>query len=89
MSEQTIVILVVITGLFAMPFLGGWMSHRMKLSAERAAGQQQQVRELAERVQMLERVVTDRGYDVATQIEALRARERAETVEALPERSAG
>jgi hypothetical protein len=30
------------------------------------------VDELEERVRILERIVTDRGYDVATQIEALR-----------------
>jgi hypothetical protein len=37
------------------------------------------VDELEERVRILERIVTDRGYDVATQIEALRDRRAVET----------
>ena len=32
----------------------------------------ERVEELEDRVRILERIVTDRGYDVATQIEALR-----------------
>lgn len=41
-------------------------------SAEKAAQYVSQVQQLEDRVQVLERIVTDRGYDVATQIEALR-----------------
>ncbi|MEO0700395.1 MAG: hypothetical protein AAFY81_11865 [Pseudomonadota bacterium] len=41
-------------------------------TAERAAQYAAQVQRLEDRVQVLERIVTDRGYDVATQIEALR-----------------
>jgi phage shock protein B len=47
-------------------------------SAEKAAQYASRVNELEERVQVLERIVTDRGYDVATQIEALRDQRRVE-----------
>jgi hypothetical protein len=90
MSEQTIVILVVVVGLFSLPFLGGWFAHRLQLSADAAARDADRTRELEDRVQMLERIVTDRGYDVATQIEALRDQRRtAKTVKPQPERAAG
>ena len=60
-----------------------WMSNQRKLeekrlnatashSAEEAARHATQVAELEQRVQVLERIVTDKGYDVAAQIEALR-----------------
>lgn len=38
----------------------------------------QRIVDLEERVRTLERIVTDRGYDVATQIEALRDQRRIE-----------
>ena len=41
-------------------------------SAEKAAQYSSRVQQLEDRVRVLERIVTDRGYDVATQIEALR-----------------
>ena len=41
-------------------------------SAEKAAQYASRVTELEQRVQVLERIVTDSGYNVATQIEALR-----------------
>lgn len=43
-----------------------------EMSAEKAAQYVSHTRELEERVRVLERIVTDKGYDVATQIEALR-----------------
>jgi hypothetical protein len=55
-------------------------------SAEKAAQYATRVSELEERVQVLERIVTDRGYDVATQIEALRDQRRVEDL--LEDRSA-
>lgn len=42
------------------------------LSAEKAAQYAAHTQELEDRVRVLERIVTDKGYDVATQIEALR-----------------
>ena len=41
-------------------------------SSEKAAQYAGQIQKLEDRVQVLERIVTDGGYDVATQIEALR-----------------
>ena len=60
-----------------------WIVNRSKLekqrlemtastSAEKAAQYATQIQRLEDRVQVLERIVTERGYDVATQIEALR-----------------
>jgi hypothetical protein len=45
-------------------------------TAERAAQYASHVTELEDRVRVLERIVTDKGYDVATQIEALRDQRR-------------
>ena len=65
------------------PFLVGalviWTRHQRKMAemgvqqtAEKAAQYATQIQRLEDRVQVLERIVTDKGYDVATQIEALR-----------------
>ena len=48
------------------------ISATAEASSEKAAQYASRVQELEDRVQVLERIVTDRGYDVATQIEALR-----------------
>ena len=53
---------------------------RVKETAEKAAQYASHTSELEERVRVLERIVTDKGYDVASQIEALRD---ARKVEAL------
>ncbi|HTM95256.1 MAG TPA: hypothetical protein VL100_05515 [Croceibacterium sp.] len=47
-------------------------------SAEKAAQYAASNKELEDRVRVLERIVTDKGYDVATQIEALRDQHRVE-----------
>jgi hypothetical protein len=71
------------------PFLLGgfvvWTRHQRRLaestaqmSAEKAAQYASHNRELEERVRVLERIVTDRGYDIAAQIEALRDTRRVE-----------
>lgn len=63
--------------------LGVWTKHQQKMAAiqvdataqataEKAAQYASKVQKLEDRVQVLERIVTDRGYDIATQIEALR-----------------
>lgn len=65
------------------PIVAIWTKHRTKiaelqikataeLSAEKAAQYAQHTRELEERVRVLERIVTDKGFDTAAQIEALR-----------------
>ncbi|MCD1621393.1 hypothetical protein AAG614_04770 [Citromicrobium bathyomarinum] len=69
--------------IFGIPLLAIWTSHQQKIAkmqvestaettAEKAAQYATQIQRLEDRVQVLERIVTDRGYDVATQIEALR-----------------
>ncbi|WP_174549203.1 hypothetical protein [Novosphingobium rosa] len=68
------------------PISAIWTRHRQKiaeiqintattLSAEKAAQYAQHTAELEARVRVLERIVTDRGYDLSTQIEALRREE--------------
>ena len=47
-------------------------------TAEKAAQYAAQNRELEDRMRVLERIVTDKGYDVSTQIEALRDQRRVE-----------
>lgn len=65
------------------PIVAIWTKHRQKiaemqisataeLSAEKAAQYAQHTRELEERVRVLERILTDKGFDTAAQIEALR-----------------
>ena len=69
--------------IFGIPFFAIFMGYRHKIAekriestashtAEKAAQYASRVQELEDRVRVLERIVTDRGYDVATQIEALR-----------------
>ena len=71
------------------PFLIGgfaiWTKHQqriaeiqLKATAEKAAQYAASNQELEDRLRVLERIVTDRGYDVATQIEALRDQRRVE-----------
>ena len=78
-----------IGGGLMIPISAIWLKHRerieqmriestARLSAERAAQYVGQIDDLQERVKVLERIVTDRGYDVATQIEALRDQRRVE-----------
>jgi hypothetical protein len=71
------------------PCLAIWAKHREKMmdwqigttsqaTAEKAAQYASHVQALEDRVRVLERIVTDRGYDIATQIEALRDQRRVE-----------
>ena len=71
------------------PFMIGgfaiWTRHQqriaeiqLKATAEKAAQYAASNQELEDRLRVLERIVTDRGYDVATQIEALRDQRRVE-----------
>ena len=59
--------------------LGIWTSHQQKMAkiqaqaaAEKAAQYATQNTHLEDRVRVLERIVTDKGYDISAQIEALR-----------------
>ncbi len=72
---------------FTIPLYIFWTKHQrqmaelqVKATAEKAAQYASHTTELEERVRVLERIVTDKGYDVASQIEALRD---ARKVEAL------
>ena len=82
MEPGQLALLIPIIGV-SIPIIAIWTKHREKVvemqmsatasaSAEKAAQYATKVQALEDRVQVLERIVTDRGYDVATQIEALR-----------------
>ena len=71
---------------FSIPIIAIWTKHRRdvmemqaRTTAEKAAQYAASNQELEDRVRVLERIVTDRGYDVATQIEALRDQRRVES----------
>ena len=73
----------------SIPIVAIWTKHQARIeemrlrasremSSESAAQHASHTRELEERVRVLERIVTDKGYDVAMQIEALRESARIE-----------
>ncbi|WP_435418027.1 hypothetical protein WAB17_00175 [Parerythrobacter aurantius] len=73
----------------SIPIIAIWARHQQKMAemqvgataeqtAEKAAQYASQIQRLEDRVQVLERIVTDGGYNVATQIEALRDTRRVE-----------
>ncbi|EAQ27724.1 hypothetical protein NAP1_09027 [Erythrobacter sp. NAP1] len=82
MDPGQLALLIPIIGV-SIPVIAIWAKHQQKMAelkmdatadatAEKAAQYAAQVQKLEDRVQVLERIVTDRGYDIATQIEALR-----------------
>lgn len=79
----------------SIPIIAIWTKHQQKIAelrlgataeqtAEKAAQYASHIQRLEDRVQVLERIVTDRGYDVATQIEALRDTRRVDEGAGLP-----
>lgn len=63
----------------SIPIVVIWTKHQRRMAeiqiratAEKAAQYASHSRELEERVRVLERIITDGGYDTALQIEALR-----------------
>lgn len=87
-------ILIPILGL-SIPIIAIWTSHQQKIAkmqidaaaqhtAEKAAQYASHIQRLEDRVQVLERIVTDRGYDIATQIEALRDTRRVDESSGVP-----
>jgi hypothetical protein len=79
---ELIPIIAIIMGC-GIPITALWTKHRkevmqmqVQMTAEKAAQYAASNKELEDRVAVLERIVTDRGYDVATQIEALRDQRR-------------
>ena len=90
MGPETIWVLIPLFAL-SIPIIRVWTGHRQKiaelqmkttaeLSAEKAAQYASHNQALEDRVRVLERIVTDKGYDVATQIEALRDARRTEAL---------
>ncbi|BBC74060.1 conserved hypothetical protein [Altererythrobacter sp. B11] len=84
MDNGTLALLIPIVALM-IPIVRLWTKHRQEImqmqvdsTAEKAAQYAASNRELEERVRVLERIVTDGGYNVATQIEALRDTRRTE-----------
>lgn len=77
------------------PIVAIWTKHQQKMAemqigstaqqtAEKAAQYATHIQRLEDRVQVLERIVTDRGYDIATQIEALRDTRRVDDSAGVP-----
>jgi hypothetical protein len=86
--EGTLALMIPIL-VMLIPIVAIWTKHQQKmaelqvertakLSAEKAAQYAATSQALEERVRVLERIVTDKGYEVATQIEALRDLRRAD-----------
>lgn len=84
--EGTIAVFIPIIALM-IPIVAIWTKHQQKIAemqvhttadatAEKAAQYASKITALEDRVRVLERIVTDKGYDVATQIEALRDQRR-------------
>ncbi|WP_379552033.1 hypothetical protein ACRAQ7_07970 [Erythrobacter sp. W53] len=80
--EGYLALMIPIIGV-SIPIVAIWAKHKEKIAsmqvettaahtAEKAAQYASKVQGLEDRVRVLERIVTDKGYDVATQIEALR-----------------
>ena len=80
----------------SIPVVAIWTRHKTRIAelqirsatettAEKAAQYAASNKELEDRVRVLERIVTDRGYDVATQIEALRDARRVDAQLEAPE----
>jgi len=95
MEPGQLALLIPIIGVM-IPIVAIWARHQQKMAeiqadktadatAEKAAQYASQVQRLEDRVAVLERIVTDSGYDVATQIEALRdVRETEESGTGVP-----
>jgi len=96
MDSGSLALLIPILGM-SIPIIAIWTRHRQKiaemeihataeLSAEKAAQYASHVKELEQRVRVLERIVTDKGYDVASQIEALRDTRKVELTDSSREK---
>ena len=77
MGEYVAVLAILLT--FSVPLLAIWSKHKkdmIRMQPETEGAEVRQLRaenrELEDRLRVLERIVTDKGYDVAAQIEALR-----------------
>jgi hypothetical protein len=94
MDAGTLGVMIPIIALM-IPIVALWTRHQQKMAemqvgataqqtAEKAAQYASHIQRLEDRVQVLERIVTDRGYDIATQIEALRDTRRVDEAASVP-----
>jgi hypothetical protein len=94
MDAGTLGVMIPIIALM-IPIVAIWTKHQQKIAemqlgataeqtAEKAAQYATHIQRLEDRVQVLERIVTDRGYDIATQIEALRDTRRVDDSSGVP-----
>jgi hypothetical protein len=79
MNADTLALLIPLTALM-IPFFAIWTKHQRRIeeirarsTAEKAAQYAAHTERLEERVRVLERILTDRGTSLASEIEALRA----------------
>lgn len=90
MEAEFVVFAIPMMGIL-LGFFGVWTAHKQKLAKleiearKHGAGQStlgaqhiEEMREMQQRLRVLERIVTDGGYNVATEIEALRDQRRVE-----------
>lgn len=82
--EDILVLLVPLAPFIMVGFIV-WTKHQRKMAelqisatAEKAAQYASHSKELEERIRVLERIITDGGYDTALQIEALRDQRQVE-----------
>ena len=94
MDPSQIAVMIPIIALM-IPIVAIWTKHQQKLAeiqigataeqtAEKAAQYASHIQRLEDRVQVLERIVTDGGYNVAAQIEALRDTRRVDEDAGVP-----
>ena len=95
MNSDTVWVLIPLFAL-SIPIFRIWTRHLQKVAeinarttAEKAAQYATHNSELEERLRVLERIVTDKGYDVASQIEALRDSRKVEALLDRREKDAG
>lgn len=77
---------IMVVGLVWIKNQGKIAESRVGLTAEKAAQYATHTTQLEDRVRVLERIVTEKGYDVATQIEALRDARQTEARLDAPQR---
>ncbi len=79
MDNGSLALLIPLTALM-IPFFAIWTKHQRRIeeirarsTAEQAAQYAAQTTRLEDRVRVLERIITDRGANLASEIEALRS----------------
>lgn len=85
MDHGTMALMIPILAL-SIPIVAIWTTHQRKMAVlqakgagEQAAREALRMEKLEERVRVLERIVTDRGASLASEIEALRIGDHADT----------